>query len=347
MSEENVVKRRGRKKKVKEEEPDVSTVDRIPNKRGRKAKVVEFKKVIDFKLNSFDLQETLVLHLPITMDKLLEKITNTRKELGIEKILQSTPIVPIAYGSENTNQNKNLKKASKKKQEKRKEESSIKIYNNINKNDQPEIIKIYDEPLLPTEIDYKNVKRITASKTNIACWWCCYKFDTYPVCAPLKYNEKTDIFVVVGCFCSFNCAKSYSMTEYNLRYTYNSFLYKRIMGQFSNIKKAPPKTVLKMFGGPITIEEYRETFDTLSEIKINQYPMVFMPSQIEYHKVIKKNDITNGTDHKKPSTNRATELLSVKNIDNINKRLSVTKNKSSSSSSNNTLMDIMGIRVKN
>lgn len=336
-------KKRGRKKKNTGCETEIlPKAEKILNKRGRKAKVVDFKKNQDIKLTNFNINETYILYLPISINELLKDIP---EQLGIERILMQNPILPVPYNSNNnTNTNNNTKVIKTDNTsivyEKVKKEN-IQVYNSTDIKGNAEIIKVYDDSILSTELDFENIKRITVSKTSVACWWCCHQFDTYPVCCPVKYNEKKDIFNVIGCFCSFNCAKSYSTTEYNSKYSIISFLYKKITKEFKNIKKAPPKTVLKMFGGPLTIEEYRDTFDTLSTITINKYPMIFIPTQVEYHKVNEM--IKDSLNRISISKTKKTDI-SKKNINDASKRLSISKDMKKS---NINLMDIMGIKLKN
>jgi hypothetical protein len=130
-------------------------------------------------------------------------------------------------------------------------------------------------------------------KTKIHCWWCCYDFDTVPIPLPKKINnikslnpKDNDIenFEVKGCFCSFNCALAYSNTYdfRNIQYLI-LFFFKRIYKLnnpstsnefFKNfsIKPAPPKEVLEIFGGPISISEYRKSFENSTNYRIIDLP---------------------------------------------------------------------------
>jgi hypothetical protein len=98
-------------------------------------------------------------------------------------------------------------------------------------------------------------------QTNIHCWWCCHQFEGPPCCLP-DYMRR-DKFYVSGCFCTFNCAASYNFHKNdNLvweRYTLLNLMYKKLYNtNFSKIEMAPPREALKMFGGYMSIEEFRD-----------------------------------------------------------------------------------------
>lgn len=308
-----------------------------PNKRGRKAKSVNFKNNKDTVINNFEMQETVILHLPVSLDKLINSIKNVQKKC-IEDILSEYPSELLQNNTVNKNIDKIINSVNG--NQPYTVDKRFQKYTETNSKGQNETIKVYEASFLPYEKDYENVKRIKVEKTNVACWWCCHQFDTFPVCAPLRYDSRKDVFTVIGCFCSFNCSKSFLLTEYNSRHELNSYLYRRIVNQYKHVKKAPCKTVLKMFGGPLSIEEYRETFDMLADVKINKYPMVYMPNQIQYNKV--DNNFKNNI---KPETANNKNYLTDKKIQEVVKRKTNSKTENKKNNSNN-LMKLMGIKYK-
>lgn len=102
------------------------------------------------------------------------------------------------------------------------------------------------------------------NKTDILCWYCCHKFDTYPVPLPISLQKKTGkrLYNVMGNFCSFNCAKSYTL--YNIK-TYNTYeiasllsvLNKSLNKIIHPITCAPKRELLKSFGGILDIDTFR------------------------------------------------------------------------------------------
>jgi hypothetical protein len=84
-----------------------------------------------------------------------------------------------------------------------------------------------------------------------------------PCALPEVYRK--DKFYVSGVFCSFNCSASYNFSKNDgedmwMRYSLLNLMYKKMYGnRFVKIGMAPPREVLKMFGGYMCIDEFRET----------------------------------------------------------------------------------------
>lgn len=96
--------------------------------------------------------------------------------------------------------------------------------------------------------------------TDVCCWHCCHPFEGPPVPLPTSYDSRLDAFGVVGTFCSFSCAKAYN---YDSNKTHVATMHlitllrKRATGVVGGIVPAPPRRMLQMFGGPMSIEEFR------------------------------------------------------------------------------------------
>ena len=116
------------------------------------------------------------------------------------------------------------------------------------KEDNSRLVKIFQDKL--------------PEKTDIWCWWCCHGFDSMPISVPLKYNKTKDSFQLVGAFCSFSCCKAYILESHNTSPTIisNLKLMSKKMGlnYKDKIIPAPPRRLLKVFGGIMSIEEFRE-----------------------------------------------------------------------------------------
>lgn len=141
-----------------------------------------------------------------------------------------------------------------------------------------------------TEFDCKpntiDISKIKLSKTDIACWWCCHKFDNYPISIPLKFYPENYLFKCKGIFCSFPCAYSYSCQMKFYDTTLLKMFYKKIVVDYKNtqINKAPQKEILKMFGGPIDINEFRNNSNNIL-YNINTYPVIYMNEQLHIQSI--------------------------------------------------------------
>ena len=133
--------------------------------------------------------------------------------------------------------------------------------------------------------------------TNIWCWWCVHPFTNSPFGLPIKFDNNT--YQIQGCFCSLNCAKAYNVKENNYRMSeVNSLIedFRRdIFGVNSYpVTMAPPRQTLKVFGGYLTIEEFRKEFLCLNKNTIMLSPTVAPVRNFfeeEYHdKIIRSNN---------------------------------------------------------
>jgi hypothetical protein len=312
-------------------------------KRGRKAKTVEFKKRTDTgDIDNFEIRQTYILHIPIKLDILLKNcsINNNESTFDIQSIYKDIPENISAYNDNHCIVQENKQMLINIQEKKKIAFEPPQEYTENDKKGNSANIKVYNNIILPVSDEPDKIKQITATKTNVACWWCCHTFDTYPICAPVKYDERKDLFSVVGCFCSFNCSKSYINSEMKTKSHLISFLAKRLSNQLENIKASPPRTVLKMFGGPLSIEEYRQTFKTLDIVKINVFPMVFFPMQIEYHKVT---ELAKGNIDKISAGKSKKGTLSRKSVDRASER--ITSN-TVVNNSENSLVNLMNIKIR-
>lgn len=133
-------------------------------------------------------------------------------------------------------------------------------------------------------VNFTDNKQIVVDKTNIACWWCCHNFETIPCFIPDRYiNDK---FYVFGCFCTYNCAMAYNSNmgdnRMNTRTSLIKELHNRIFGLSGQIYLAPAKELLQKFGGPMSIEEFRNNeLLCKKEHKINIPPLIPLLPTIE------------------------------------------------------------------
>lgn len=144
--------------------------------------------------------------------------------------------------------------------------------------------------------------------TNICCFWCCHPFDNVPLGLPIRFSAVKNKYETYGIFCSFSCMISYvgqppKFINYNIKHTGGTedaikilirSMYIKLTGskmltdviQFSYptitpldtlgniICPAPPREMLRMFGGELSISEFRSRFNEKRVFKMINYPFI-------------------------------------------------------------------------
>jgi hypothetical protein len=135
------------------------------------------------------------------------------------------------------------------------------------------------------------VKNITdfsewPEKTDIHCWWCCHQFDCAPCTLPTKYDQLRKRFTFVGVFCSWNCTKSYNFDRNDhLKYERSQLITLLVQQMYGitaaiTIKQAPSRQCLKMFGGYMTIDEFRDKNSIVESYRMNLLSFNFVYPEI-------------------------------------------------------------------
>lgn len=119
-------------------------------------------------------------------------------------------------------------------------------------------------------------------QTNLHCHWCRSPFKTSPIGCPIKCKD--DAYLVDGIFCSFNCCKAFiDDQKHNSIYKYSNhildMMYYSIYNEYIDIKKAPNWKILTDYGGNKSIDQFRESFNSIEYINNNNY-IVKLPEQI-------------------------------------------------------------------
>ena len=285
---EKVPKKRGRKPKFKPEE----VVEKIPKKRGRKPKEKVYSvKELPKTFYEENKNETLILHLPINIEEknnepmplsdnnnnlnIMEEINNNNNQNEMFNLptqinfLEDNINIQEHNNMEINNFTNNIKSEIKEiKQGNNLIENNSEKAWQIDEKNNNKVLKKNLRNILYEFMD-SNKEKVWPDKTNISCWWCCHKFDNVPCSLP--YSYKKEKFYVRGVFCTFNCAASYnfSLNDDNVyeRYSLLNLMYKKLYyRKFIKINLSPPRESLKLFGGYLSIEEFRE--NSLSNDKL-------------------------------------------------------------------------------
>jgi len=317
----------------------MNTIEKVKQKRGRKSRICTFgvNNIENTLTNSLNIHN-YILHIPL---KLEEIQFNSLQNFDInKKILESLPNNVLPFNSPQNNQNNSGSQFKEKVKEQF--QNDCNYTKNVYNTEAKDII-IYNTKLLKTEPE---TNKIIPQHTNIVCWWCCHSFDTLPVSAPIKFNSKTDIFEVTGVFCSFNCVKSYIFdTKGDIKNYLEVYLRKKLTNNYTNIKKAPSKYVLQMFGGPVCIEDYRKSFNTLTDYSYSVYPMIFIPSELKELRIKSSNNSIQKTINKIKTQTKPQRYIDENRLIIANKRVSASKSDLKIKRISNNLTKIMGIKI--
>jgi len=162
-----------------------------------------------------------------------------------------------------------------------------------------------------SEKSTKKIKVITTTKDqvktesewpemcNVCCWWCCHTFEGPPCTLPVKYDPLRKRFCFIGLFCSWNCVKAYNIDRADHKKFECSALITLLIQQMYgiveaiNIKQAPPRQCLKMFGGYLDISEFRNS-ETVGSYHLNLINFTYIyPEITEVNLVKSKNEKKN------------------------------------------------------
>lgn len=204
-------------------------------------------------------------------------------------------------------------------------DESIKI-NKVGTNKVVEILKDFEEKA-------KNNEWPVATK--VACYWCCHRFDTPPVGLPCKYCDGK--FYVTGCFCSLECASAYNvmyLRDSNMEERMNLIgMMSRCLGYTGIVKCAPVRESLALFGGNMSIEEFRSYGSKMKSINVHFPPMVVLTQQLEE---VNDSDVTSKLKYVPLDTTR---------IDKYKERMKLRRS-IPVNANNNTLENVMQFNVK-
>lgn len=103
-----------------------------------------------------------------------------------------------------------------------------------------------------------------------ACWHCCSPFPGVVHPLPTAYDARRRAYTFVGCFCSWSCVKGHNLEVNGGKYVHREICMHiaRLMvhtadsvdtgGMDVSARAAPVRTSLEMFGGPLSLEQFRK-----------------------------------------------------------------------------------------
>ena len=111
-----------------------------------------------------------------------------------------------------------------------------------------------------------------------ACFWCCHPFAWKPSVLAISYDAYEMMYACEGHFCSPECALASLYAEPNLsdvtRWTRHALLADlyRTLYTTRDLIPAPARATLRMFGGPLSIDQFREQTSFSEDMVAVQMP---------------------------------------------------------------------------
>jgi len=135
------------------------------------------------------------------------------------------------------------------------------------------------------EVLQKLTEPVQAQKN--CCFWCCHTILAKEFGIPIKYDTIHDTFTTFGSFCSLECTVAYNYSYYmgsDRMWEIHSWIQymSHKMGFETPIRPAPSRYLLKMFNGPLEIEEFRQIHKNyLKTYIMNIPPFIHVQGQME------------------------------------------------------------------
>jgi hypothetical protein len=292
----------------------------VQKKRGRPRKnlVDKIQKPIDIKkITNISVEREIILHLPIGIGKKLASDSDKNVFTRCEDTEDcKDAILTLTDGSVESEEttDSNVKELLDEIGEKDKiirklKDELLEFKSNTNENS---FTATKDNKYVIVNlklVDNKSGQTIICDKTNIACWWCTYNFDSLPFFIPEKHYD--GIYYVFGCFCGPSCASAYNlnMNDYRMndRHSLIKKMYNLITGTECNVGISPPRELLEKFGGPMNISVFRKNnIVNTKEYKLLMPPMVPI---IQYFEEKCKDINRFGTDEHNSNNNKKKSIV--------------------------------------
>lgn len=198
--------------------------------------------------------------------------------------------------------------------------------------------------------NYKDIKNYPTIAKAV-CWWDGHPFSNKPCFIPKNIRTRSNltgdiIYDVYGNFCSPECALAYLENERNIdpevrwnRIAMLNEMTRRVINEnIDRIQPAMPRWVLTEYGGPLTIEKYRDA-NTNITVKCE---VIYPPITVEVPQI----QLTN-TDFvvKRPKKVVIDEERFTKAEENLRKISSVNLDKPKQYLRKGGILDAMNIRI--
>lgn len=127
----------------------------------------------------------------------------------------------------------------------------------------------------------EKLNRDTVYSPHTACFWCCHTFAWTSFVVPISYDAYQNVYTGEGHFCSPECGLAHIYSDTRIsdairwnRHAMMGFLYGKLYTPEKQLSPAPPRTLLRMFGGPLSIDQYREYVVGTNDLVMSELPPI-------------------------------------------------------------------------
>lgn len=121
--------------------------------------------------------------------------------------------------------------------------------------------------------------RAPTYNNQTACFWCCHPFNWKAFVCPISYDAYENMYTCEGHYCSPECALASVYDDITLsdttrwsRHTLLADMYRSLYQGDQDLRPAPSRYLLRMFGGQLDIEQYREYLACGNELVATALP---------------------------------------------------------------------------
>jgi hypothetical protein len=143
----------------------------------------------------------------------------------------------------------------------------------------------FDESVIHELIS--KIQNITEYREDTVCFNDCHAFCGTAFCIPTHYESYTNTYGGEGNFCSPECCLTYIYSDSKLtesekwyRHSLVESVYGKLYPAGNNLHLAPDRRVLRIFGGNLDIQQYRELIrHSTKPLQLSMAPIrLYMPS---------------------------------------------------------------------
>lgn len=173
--------------------------------------------------------------------------------------------------------------------------SPEKIHQIIQQNTPPPLAAARPDPIPYASLDHfshlqdtvQDTEASVTPITRLACFWCCHDIGAHKYGMPIMYDSVHQVFQQFGTFCSLECAAAHNFATHQGSdkvweiHSWIQLLAKKLCIE-TPIRPAPTRFMLQMFGGPLSIDDFRMCHKSLQRAYVmNIPPMINVSSQTE------------------------------------------------------------------